>query len=188
MKNAEERAGFKIFWRKLWKWSLPCQNLQKPPRNNTSYLLCGFLRNWPIGIDENMLLNQGISKNQTSRWINFWRSWAKKFCGDGLCGCTIHLRILFYTKYYLCKKRHVRRAEVRASGYLGGFSESAPQFCTGMAWLKNHEFRARRPRNDAANGLDVLVMSLLVIRSQHNHRGPTRGRSVLKNHDFLVKC
>ena len=28
MKNAEERARFKIFWRKLWKWSLPCQILQ----------------------------------------------------------------------------------------------------------------------------------------------------------------
>ena len=47
MKNAEERAGFKIFWRKLWKWSLPCQNRQKRPQNDAIYLLCGFLRNWP---------------------------------------------------------------------------------------------------------------------------------------------
>ena len=97
----------------------------------TNYLLCGFLRNWPIVTDENMFLNQGISKNQTSRWINFWRSWAKKFCGDGICGCTIHLRNLFYTKYYLCKKTAVRRAEARASGYLVGFSETAPHMPRG---------------------------------------------------------
>ena len=50
MKNAEERAGFKIFWRKLWKWSLPCQNLQKPLKNCVYYLLCGFLRNWPLAL------------------------------------------------------------------------------------------------------------------------------------------
>ena len=47
MKNAEERAGFKTFWRKLWKWSLPCQNSQKPSQNDAIDLLCGFLRNWP---------------------------------------------------------------------------------------------------------------------------------------------
>ena len=55
-KNAEERAGFKIFWRKLWKWSLPCQNWQKPPQNDAIYLLCGFLRNWP-------------TKNGASIWV-----------------------------------------------------------------------------------------------------------------------
>ena len=112
MKNAKERAGFNIFWRKPWKWSLPCQNLQKPLKNNTNHLLCGFLRNWSIGIDENMLLNQGISKNQTSRWINFWRSWPKKFRGDGVSPSTIHLLVLFYTKYCLCKKNHVRQLNV----------------------------------------------------------------------------
>ena len=57
MKNAEERARCKIFWRKLWKWSIPCQNLQKPPQNCANYLLCGSLRKWSIVTDENMFLN-----------------------------------------------------------------------------------------------------------------------------------
>ena len=108
---------------------LPCQNLQKPQKKCANYLLCGFLRNWPIGIDENMFPNWGISKNQTSRWINFWRSWAMKFCGDGLCGCTIHLRNLFYMKYYLCKKNS---CALEASGYLVGFSETAPHMVSSI--------------------------------------------------------
>ena len=45
VKNAQERAGFKIFWRKSWKWRFPCQKSQKPPQNYPNYLLCGFLRN-----------------------------------------------------------------------------------------------------------------------------------------------
>ena len=137
MRNSEPDS--KHFVESLDFLSIPCQNPQKPPQNCAIYLLCGFLRNWPIVTDENMFLNQGISKNQTSRWINFWRSWAKKFCGDGLCGCTIHLRNLFYTKHYLCKKNHVRRAEARASG-LGGFSESAPHMKYMIHSLKFDRF------------------------------------------------
>ena len=35
MKNVEERAGFEIFWRKSWVFTVcfPCQNRQKPPKN-----------------------------------------------------------------------------------------------------------------------------------------------------------
>ena len=51
--------------------------------------------------------------------------------------------------------------------------------------LKNHEFRGRRPRNDAANGLYVLGMSLPVIRSRQNHREPTSGRPISKNMIFV---
>ena len=35
--------------------------------------------------------------------------------------------------------------------------------------------------NDVANGLYVLGMSLPVIRSRQNHRGPTRDQLVLKS-------
>ena len=46
-KNAEERAGFKIFCRKSWKFVYSLSNPQKSPQNYAIYLLCGFLRNWP---------------------------------------------------------------------------------------------------------------------------------------------
>ena len=55
MKNAEGRAWFEIFWQKSWKCSLPCQNQEKPSQNDANYLLCGFLRNWPVMTSGNLV-------------------------------------------------------------------------------------------------------------------------------------
>ena len=46
MKNAEERAGFEIFWRKSWVFMFSLSKQTKTTEKYANYLLCGFLRNW----------------------------------------------------------------------------------------------------------------------------------------------
>ena len=48
MRNSEPDS--KYFVESLDFLSIPCQNPQKPPKNCTIYLLCGFLRNWSVMI------------------------------------------------------------------------------------------------------------------------------------------
>ena len=47
IKNAEERAGLKIFCQKSWEWSPPCQNKRKPSKI-MQIIYCMF----PKGIDD----------------------------------------------------------------------------------------------------------------------------------------
>ena len=46
MKNAEERVGFEIFWRKSWIFMFSLSKSTKITEKYANYLLCGFLRNW----------------------------------------------------------------------------------------------------------------------------------------------
>ena len=46
MRNIEPDS--KYFFKSLDFLSIPCQNPQKPFQNCTTYLLCGFLRNWSV--------------------------------------------------------------------------------------------------------------------------------------------
>ena len=77
MKNAEQQAGFETFCWKSWFFKYSLSKSTKTTRNCAIYLLCGFLRNWPVIIS--MICGHKISLSSYRCHFKAIASWKALF-------------------------------------------------------------------------------------------------------------